>query len=89
MMMVLRIASSLPRDGMCVIEANQPLAVRSMQGKRIVKTVRLRGRYRYLRYHKSDPITASWIHHEHLPVEIQESVERRVTGQFHGSMLSE
>lgn len=39
--MILRLSALLPRDRVSIVEADEPLAIRSMQCQRIVQAVRL------------------------------------------------
>jgi hypothetical protein len=63
---------------MGVVEAGQPLAVRSMQRERIVQPMRFRRRHRHARHDEPDPVATLRIHHENLPVEIEKDIEGRV-----------
>ena len=77
--MVLRGAALLPRDRMGVVEADQPLAIRPVQGERVVDAVRLLRRCRHPRHHEPNPVAAFRVHHENLPVEVEQQIEGRVT----------
>lgn len=76
--MILRIAAPLPGHGMGIVETDQPFPVRPMQGQGIVETVRLLGRNRHAIDDEPDPIPAIRIDDEHLTVEIEKHVERRI-----------
>lgn len=76
--MMLRLAAFLLADRMGVIEADQPLAIRSMELRRIVEAVRLLRRYRHSRHDEPHPMAALRVHHEHLAVELEEHIEGRV-----------
>jgi hypothetical protein len=81
--MVLRFAAPAPADRMCIVEADQPLAIRTMQCERIVDTMRLLRGHRHPRHDKADPMPARWIDHENLPVEIEQRIEARVARLSH------
>ena len=46
--MILRLATLLPANRMSVVDSNQPLAIPSMQSKRVIQSVRLLRRDRHL-----------------------------------------
>ncbi len=75
MSMILRSAAALRADRMGVVEAHQPLTLRSVQRQRIVETVRLYRRCRHPRYDKAHPMTAIRIDNKHLPIEVEKRVE--------------
>ena len=81
--MVLRLSALPPPDRMGVVEADQPLAVRSVQRERVVDAVRLLRRYRHLPDSEPDPVTALRVHHENLPVEVEKHIEGRVARLRH------
>jgi len=66
--MVLRFTALSPADRMGVIEPDQSLTLRPVHRERVVDAVRLLRRHRHPRHHEPDPMTALWVHHEHLPV---------------------
>ena len=69
---------------MGVIEADQPLAIRAVQGERVVDAMRLLRRYRNPRHREPDPMAALRVHHENLPVEVEKYIESQVTRFGHG-----
>jgi len=76
--MVLRIASHLLPKGMSVIESHQTLAVSSMQGERIIQSVRFLRRWRNPRDHEPDRVPALWVYHKREAVEVEQRVESRI-----------
>jgi hypothetical protein len=78
MAMVLRFAALLPADRMGIIEPNQSLAVRPMQRQGIIDAMRPLRRYGDPRHDETNPVTAVFIHDEHLPIEVKKRVEGRV-----------
>jgi hypothetical protein len=64
---------------MGIVEADQPLAVRSMQYQRIVEAVRLLPGCWHTRHAEPDPVAALRIHDEHLPVEVEQHIEAGIT----------
>ena len=83
--MVLRLAALLRRHRMGIVEADQPLAIRAVQRKRVVDAVGLFLRHRHARHDESDPVTPLGVHHENLPVEVEKDIEGRVTRVYHGA----
>ena len=69
----------LPRHRMGVVEPDQPLAIGSMQGERVVDSMRLLRRSPYACHHESDPVAAARVHHENLPVEIKKQIEGQIS----------
>jgi hypothetical protein len=86
--MVVRLSALPPPDRMGVVEADQPLAVRSVQRELVVDAVRLLQRHRHPRHDEPDPVTALRVHHENLPVEVQKHIKGRVARLRHGKLLS-
>jgi len=72
--MVLWFGALPPGDRMCVIEADQPLAIRSVQREGVVNAVWLLSGGRDPRYDEPDRVTALGIHHEHLSIEIEQYI---------------
>lgn len=66
------------------VEADQPLALRPVQGERVVEPVRLLGRDGNPGDDEPDPVLAVRVHHQDLVIEVEQRVERRVTGRRHG-----
>ena len=69
---------------MGIVEAHQPLAIRPIQRERVVDAMRLRRRHRHPRYDEPDLVTALWVYHENLPVEVEEHIEGPVARLRHG-----
>jgi hypothetical protein len=86
--MVLRLPALAPRHRVGIVEADQPLAVRSMQRERIIEAVWFVRRYRHSPYDELHPMTAIGVHHEQLPVEIEKCIESRVARLRHTKRLS-
>jgi hypothetical protein len=76
--MVLRTAPSLPSDGMGIVEADEPLAVRAVQGQRIVETVRLLRRDGDPPDDEANPMTAGRVDDQHLAVEVEQDIKGRI-----------
>ena len=70
------------------VEADQALTLRPMQGERVVEPVRLLGRDDNPGDDEPAPVTAVRVHHQDLAVEVEEGVERWVTGWRHRIWLS-
>jgi len=68
---------------MGIVEAHQPLAIRSVQGQRIVDAMRFRRRHGHPPDDEPNPVTALRIDHEDLPVEVEKHIESRVTRLAH------
>ena len=68
--MILRPAAALPANRMSVVEPDQPLTVRPMQGERAVEPMRLLRRCLNAPHDEPHPMTTFWIHDEHLSVEV-------------------
>jgi hypothetical protein len=81
--MVQRLATPLPGSRVGIVESDQPLALRAMQGERVVDAMRLLRRHRHQRHDEPDPVPAVGIHHEHLPVKVEKNIEGRVTRSRH------
>lgn len=86
--MALRLAALLPTDGMRIVEADQPLAIRPVQGQRVVDTMGLLRRDLYTRDDEPDPVSTLRIHDKNLPVEIEKQVEGQITYPGHRMWLS-
>ena len=87
--MVLCLPALLARYRMGVVEANKPLAIRSVQRQRIVQPVRLLRRYRHLSHNERDPVAAFWIDDQHLSVEIEKHIKGGVARFRHTRRLSD
>lgn len=84
--MILRRSALLPCDRMDVVEPDESLTSGAMQGQRIVKTMRLVRRCRHTCHDEPDPMPARRVHHEHLPIKLEEQIQARIRRQ--GIMLS-
>ena len=84
MPMVLRLASLLAPYPVSVVITDQPLAIGTVQGQRVVEAVRFVRRHRHSRYREPDPIVARWIDDEHLAIELEQGVKARVSWLAHG-----
>ena len=73
---------------MSVVEAGQPLTVRSMQRERVVDSMWLLWRHWHPRHDEPDPMTALRVDHEDLPVKIEKDVEGRIGRPCHDIQLS-
>ncbi len=77
--MVPRLATLPPRDRMSVVEADQPLAIRSVQSERVIQSMGLLRRHRHASQDEPRmPMAALRVHHENLPVEVKKQIECRV-----------
>ncbi len=81
--MVLRLAALLLRDWMCIVEADQPLAIRSVQRERVVDPMGLLRRHGHPRYDEPNPMTALRVHYENLPVEVEKHIKGRIARHYH------
>ena len=86
--MILWLAAPLFRHRMRVVEPDQPLAAGAVQRERLVDPMRLLRRQWHPRHDKSDPVATFGVHHENLPIEVEQHVEGRVTRLRHGTWLS-
>jgi len=86
--MVLRFAALLPVDGMSVVETGPPLALWPVQRERVVDAVRLFRRHRHARHREPDPVAALPVHHENLPVEVEQHIKGRIAWRRHDIWLS-
>ena len=86
--MVLGFASSLPRDGVRVVESDQPLSVGAMQRKRVAQAMRSFRRCRDPQHNKTNPVATLRIHHENLPIEIEKQIEGWILRFAHQDELS-
>ena len=82
--MILRISSLLPFHRMGIVEPNLAFAVRPVQRERVVDAVRLLRRDLHPRHHEPDPMAALRVHHENLPVEVEQHIEGRIAWLSHG-----
>ena len=82
--MVLRLAALLPRHRMGIVEAGQPLAIRTVQRQRIIQPVRLLRRDRHPGYYEPDPVAALRVHDQNLAVKIEQRIEDGVAWFRHG-----
>jgi len=71
----------LPPDGVRIVEANEPFTIRSMQGQRIFDSNRPVLAHGQTTNDEPNAMSGFRVHHQHLPVEIQRLVERRVPHQ--------
>lgn len=81
-------ASSLA-NGMRVIEANQPLTIRTMQCQGVIEPVRLLRRDWHPPDDEPDPMTTLWVDHENLPVQIEQRIESGIMRRRHVIWLSQ
>jgi hypothetical protein len=81
-----RSATGPPLGPMGVIEAGQALAVRTMQGQRIIEPVRLGRANRDAFHREPNPILSARIDDKNLPVEVKQGVKRAIA--FHDLSLS-
>ena len=68
MLMVVRLSALPPPDRMGVVEADQPLAVRSVQRERVVDAVRLLRRRKDPCYDRSNPMASFGVNEQNLPL---------------------
>jgi hypothetical protein len=78
MSMILRTAPPLRLHRMCIVEADQALTSRPMQGQRIIETMRFLPRDGYPGYDEPDPVIASRIDNEYLPIQGKKHIKSRV-----------
>ena len=81
--MILRRTAALWCDPVRVVETGQSLTIRTVQRRRIVEAVRLFRRHRDACHDEPDPMAAFRINDEHLPVEVEECIERQVARLRH------
>jgi len=73
---------------MGIVEPDEPLAARAVQGERVVDAMRLFRRHAHARHHETDPMSALGIDHEDIPIEIEKRIKRRITPFRHDIQLS-
>jgi hypothetical protein len=76
-----------PFDRMSVVEADQALAMRSMQRQRIIEAVRLGLANRDALDDEPDPMPSLWIDDKNLPVQVKQGVKGWIA--LHRLSLSE
>ena len=64
---------------MSVVKSNKAFTVRTMKRKRIIQPVRLSLIRCYSPHDEPNPVPAFGIDYEHLPIKIEQGVERCVT----------
>jgi hypothetical protein len=67
---------------MCVVESTEALTVGPMERERIIEAVWLSLRSGYLSHDKPHPVSAFWIDHKHVPIKIEQSVERCISSHL-------
>ncbi len=83
--MIIRFFRLLSPNPMCVIEAYQPLATRTMKGQGIINSVWLLWRNRYPCNYETHPVFTSSIDDKHLAIEIKQQIERWIARPSHPS----
>jgi hypothetical protein len=89
MTMVVGIVAGAVADRMRVVEADETFSVRPVEGERVVKSVWFGGVAGYAGYGETHPVVAVGVHDEDLTVQVQEGVQRGVTGERHVLRLSQ
>ena len=87
--MVQRPAAPLPGSRVGIVEPDQTLALRAMQGERVVDAMRLLRRHRHPRDDEADPMAAFRIDDEHLTVKVEQNIQGRVARLRHIRGLSD
>lgn len=64
--------------GVGIVDPERPLTARTVQGKGIIDAVRSFPRQRNPMDREFHPVSARWIDNQHLPVEIEQRLQRGI-----------
>lgn len=88
MTVILRLTEPLSGYRVRIVEACQPLAARPVKCQRVIQSMGFLWRHGHPRHDKADPVAALRIHNEHLPVQVEQHIERRIAQRLNIVMLS-